>query len=187
MLVFLDTEFTNLLRPELLSIGMVTLDGHEFYAELDLKCEAGQRRVKAASDFVRGRDVLGQWGAVPDAACSNLELGSRCARWLFGIAARDRTASVPSVEIAFDYSTDYELLEFALRDAGHWDRAHELVRPANIARLVATIEGELAAESRFDDMRSRGLKRHHALADAHALRASYERVKLVALNRSRTP
>ena len=34
MLVFLDTEFTNLLCPQLLSVGMVTLDEREFYAEI---------------------------------------------------------------------------------------------------------------------------------------------------------
>ena len=33
MLVFLDTEFTDLLNPELLSLGLATLDGREFYAE----------------------------------------------------------------------------------------------------------------------------------------------------------
>ena len=37
MLVFLDTEFTDLLNPELLSLGLATLDGREFYAELDVK------------------------------------------------------------------------------------------------------------------------------------------------------
>ena len=35
MLIFLDTEFTGLIAdPQLISIGLVTLDGQEFYAEL---------------------------------------------------------------------------------------------------------------------------------------------------------
>ena len=38
MLVFLDTEFTDLLNPELLSLGLATLDGREFYAELGKPC-----------------------------------------------------------------------------------------------------------------------------------------------------
>ena len=63
MLVFLDTEFTNLLCPQLLSVGMVTLDGREFYAEIDLNTDCGKHRVKASSDFVRNGDVLAQWGA----------------------------------------------------------------------------------------------------------------------------
>ena len=33
--LFLDTEFTALLYPELFSLGLVTLDGAEHYAELD--------------------------------------------------------------------------------------------------------------------------------------------------------
>lgn len=34
MLIFLDTEFTDLTSPELLSIGMVSEGGREFYAEI---------------------------------------------------------------------------------------------------------------------------------------------------------
>lgn len=41
MLIFLDTEFTDLLNPELLSLGLVTLDGREHYGELDLSTETG--------------------------------------------------------------------------------------------------------------------------------------------------
>lgn len=44
MIVFLDTEFTDLHHPALLSIGLVTLDGREFYAELDLTTDAGKAR-----------------------------------------------------------------------------------------------------------------------------------------------
>ncbi len=33
MLVFLDTEFTQFHRPDLISIGLVAEDGREFYAE----------------------------------------------------------------------------------------------------------------------------------------------------------
>ncbi len=52
MLIFLDTEFTGLLNPELLSLGLVTLDGREFYAELDLTTDTGKARIKASSAFV---------------------------------------------------------------------------------------------------------------------------------------
>lgn len=33
MLVFLDTEFTAFVRPDLISIALVAEDGREFYAE----------------------------------------------------------------------------------------------------------------------------------------------------------
>jgi hypothetical protein len=179
MLIFIDTEFTDLLDPQLLSLAMVTLDGHEFYAELDLDSDLGRERVKLASEFVRHCDVLEQWGAVPGAACAGLELGMRSGNWLIEQA---RKAGGP-VEVAFDYSVDWELLIDALQECGPWEQAGRLVRPVNIAALVATIEGELAAEARLADMRKRGLRRHHALADAQALRAAYEAVKLAHLRR----
>ena len=68
MITFLDTEFTDLLAPQLLSIGLVTLGGREHYAELDLATAAGQARVKACSEFVRYGGVLDLWGQVPGAA-----------------------------------------------------------------------------------------------------------------------
>lgn len=45
MIFFLDTEFTDVLVPELLSLGLVTLHGCEPYVELNLSNEAGKGRV----------------------------------------------------------------------------------------------------------------------------------------------
>ena len=53
MLVFLDTEFTDLLQPQLLSLGLAALNGREFYADLDLTTSIRKARVKASTDFVR--------------------------------------------------------------------------------------------------------------------------------------
>jgi hypothetical protein len=47
MLVFLDTEFTDFVRPELISIALVAEDGREFYAERT------DYRHDDCSDFVR--------------------------------------------------------------------------------------------------------------------------------------
>lgn len=33
MLIFLDTEFTDFARPDLISLALVSEDGREFYAE----------------------------------------------------------------------------------------------------------------------------------------------------------
>ena len=73
MLVFLDTEFTDLLNPELLSLGLVTLDGREHYAELDLTTEAGKARAKASSAFVQS-GILDMWGLVPGATGTQWEM-----------------------------------------------------------------------------------------------------------------
>lgn len=52
MIVFLDTEFASLDKPELRSLGLVTLDGREHYVELDLETDTGRARRRASSDFV---------------------------------------------------------------------------------------------------------------------------------------
>jgi hypothetical protein len=180
VIVFLDTEFTDLLRPQLLSLGLVSLDGRELYAELDLATEMGKARVKSSTDFVRYGDVLTQWGLVPGAIGTEWEMGRRAGEWLLGLAAEDTS----KLEIAFDSSTDYELLEAAIRESGLWDQVREVVLPVNVNAVTGTITGELAAEECFRELgkrSSRGLKRHHALADALALRAAYISVKTVAM------
>ena len=47
MLIFLDTEFTAFMRPDLISIALVSEDGREFYAERT------DYRQADCSDFVR--------------------------------------------------------------------------------------------------------------------------------------
>jgi hypothetical protein len=174
---FLDTEFTDLVHPELLSLGLVTLDGREHYVELDLTRDIGRARVKASSDFVRFEGVLDMWGLIPDAACDYTEMGRRTGEWLLRLAAE----SGSRVEVAFDYSTDFELMEYAIRDSGLWDRVREVVTPVDVGPLTGSPEGEIAAEECFRELRRRGLGRHHALADANALRAAYIAVKAVAM------
>lgn len=179
MIVFLDTEFTDLLRPQLLSLGLVALDGREFYAELDLTTDSGVALTKASTDFVRNGGVLGQWGKVPVATGTPWELGRRAGEWLLELAAE----SGGKVEVAFDYTADFELLELAIRDSGLWDQVREAVVPIDVDPLTGTITGELAAEECYRGLAHRGLYRHHALADALALRAAYLRAKTKILER----
>lgn len=177
VLIFLDTEFTDLLNPELLSLGLVTLDGREHYAELDLTTDTGKARVKASSDFVRYGGIFDMWGLVPGSTGTEWEMGRRTGEWLLGLAAE----SGAKIEVAFDYSMDYELMEYVIRDAGIWDQVREVVLPVNVNPITGTITGEMGAEACFRELRKRGLKRHHALADALALRAAYIDVKAEAL------
>lgn len=172
-LAFLDTEFTDLLHPELLSLGLVSVDGlDEHYVELNLGTDIGNARAKACGEFVRG-GVLDLWGLVPGATCTEWEMGRRTGEWLLGLAEKSGTR----VEVAYDYSTDFELLEYAIRDSGLWDRVREVVIPVNVSSITGTIEGELAAEASYRETGRRGLRRHHSLSDALALRAAYVRVK----------
>lgn len=109
------------------------------------------------------------WGLVAGAAATFLEMGRRTGEWLSKLAEDSRTR----VEVGLDYSTDYELMEHALREPGLWDRVREVLSPVNVGALNETLEGELAAEECFREMHRRGLARHHALTDANALRAAY--------------
>jgi hypothetical protein len=172
-IAFLDTEFTDLVHnPELLSLGLVTLDGREHYVELDLTTPEGLARRRGAGAFAKHGPVLEQWGRVPSAACSYLEMGARTAAWL-----RERAAAAGGrIEVAYDYAMDWELFEYLLRDAGEWEWMRDILVPVDIDHVVARIEGELAAEAAFERIaRERDLRRHHALADAWALRAAYAR------------
>jgi len=63
MLVFLDTEFTDFVRPDLISLALVSEDGREFYAERT------DYYTTRCSDFVK-ETVLPLLGRVPDAACT---------------------------------------------------------------------------------------------------------------------
>ena len=179
-IVFLDTEFTDLLDPELLSIGLVALARQEgpaeFYVELDLGTAIGQARRNASSDFVR-YGVFELWGLVPGATCTQWEMGRRAGEWLLQVAKECGTR----VEVAYDYATDYELLEYAIRDSGLWGLVREVMTPVDVDKVTGTIDGELAAEDCFRSLSKRGLQRHHALADALALRAAYTAVKASAL------
>lgn len=67
MLVFLDTEFTRMDRPNLISLALVTEDGLEFYAE---RTDYDPRQC---SEFVRER-VLPQLGHVKDAGCTRFDI-----------------------------------------------------------------------------------------------------------------
>lgn len=180
MICFLDTEFTDLPVPELLSIGLVTLDCQEHYVELDLACEDGQRRHAKSSEFVR-EVVLDFWGVVPGAGCKLEEMGRRTGDWLLKTASR----SGQRIEVAFDYDADYALLEQVIRELDMWDAVCDLVSPVNVDCLTGTVDGELAAEEAFLALLRRGLGRHHALADARALRAAYVAAKGINLSNTR--
>lgn len=177
VLCFLSTEFIGPLQPELLSLGLVTLAGAEHYVELDLTSEVGQARKRASSNIVQHGGIVDMWGLIPGAACTELEMGSRTGEWLLQVAQDFET----HVDVAFDYSTDYELMKYAIRDAGLWDRVHEVVTPVDLGLLIGIPEGEIAAEGCFRELSSRGLARHHALADAIALKEAYVAVKDLAI------
>jgi hypothetical protein len=163
--VFLDTEFTNLETPSLLSLALVADDGREHYVELDMneRANAGQA-MEQASDFVRST-VLPMWSRVPCAAATYAEMARRTSAWL---------AALGPVEVLYDYSVDFELLErlLSVEEPG----ARPRLEPVHVGYLLDDADGKLAAARSLGLSTSQGLGEHHALADARALRARFHAV-----------
>jgi hypothetical protein len=171
LLAFLDTEFTDLaIWPRLLSVGIVTDHGsdREFYAEV-----TDPELLDATHRFGRGA-VLPQFGRVADAACTYAELGARLSVFL-----HDRVADLrlnESVELAFGYHLDWELIDRAMMETvpTSWTSTRRRIRPVNVHEIAGSGLGHVAAEAYFKSQVTAPVSRHHALCDARALRLAYE-------------
>lgn len=148
MNVFLDTEFSDLLAPKLISIGMVADSGEEFYAELPFNRDE-------CSPFVKDI-VLPLLGREPFAACEALELRGKILSWLQIVRRKGENLLILS-----DSAIDLKLIHGVLGQS----------LPSWVGTSVAEYEiGELLVEDFF---KREGLPRHHALYDARANRYAY--------------
>lgn len=166
--VFLDTEFTTLevhRTPWLLSIGMVTQDGREFYVELDTSLDRSYRT--RCTQWVRGH-VLTQFRRFPGKTMSAIKMAEATAAWL------EELGKEGPIEICYDYSWDFSFLESALEKAGNVT-CH--IEPTIIGYLLEDQDGIDASDAsiKISEETDR-IKEHHALADARALRARFEAV-----------
>lgn len=153
MLLFLDTEFTDFIDIDLISIGLVSEDGSAtFYAERN------DYRREAASDFVRDA-VLPQLGQQPENSCSREELTRRLYEWLQGFPG--------AVQIACDSTHDRDLLWDALEDEPPTN-----LDPA-VVKLAWQSEDRVFNEAVCKYHGQPGRPRHHALHDAQALRCGW--------------
>lgn len=154
MLVFIDTEFTNLEKRTLISIALVAQDGREFYAECT------DYPAAQCSDFVR-EIVLPLLGRVPGAACSQSELTGRLRDWFDGLEA--------PVTIVFDYLGDWLLL---LQACGGDKPPASLVDKLHLGQYSITHPVFEQAQNAVYAQDQR-FAQHHALADARALKVGY--------------
>lgn len=154
MIVFVDTEFTDFIDCDLISIGLVTDCGtREFYAERT------DYEASWCSSFAT-YDVIPLLGRDQRAQKSRAQLHTALWRW-FG--------KLGDVYIAYDYANDWDLLMDALVDFRHTQR------PSNIVGRI-----DLRAYM-FDSVYTRAMnafyreqgQRHHALMDAKAHRAGW--------------
>lgn len=155
MLVFLDTEFTNLARSDLISIGLVAEDGREFYAERTDYFET------QCSDFVR-ETVQPLLGRVPGAACSRPELTDRVREWF-------KQLPEPAT-VVFDSEKDWLLLAVAMLGRPHSKP------PGDFAKRLY-LDSSIITQPVFEQAQkltyTQDWPMHHALADARALMAGH--------------
>ena len=155
MLVFLDTEFTDFLRPDLISIALVAEDGSEFYAERTDYCK------DHCSDFVR-ETVLPLLGGVPDAACTQSELTQRLRDWF---------EQLPEpATIIYDFESDWLLLADAILGRTYKNPPANFGEPLHLGNSSIT---HPVFERAQNLTYTQDWPPHHALADARALRAGY--------------
>lgn len=155
MRVFLDTEFTKLTYPDLISLALVSEDGREFYAERT------DYNSSSCSDFVR-ETVLPLLGRVPGAACTNKELTDRVRAWF--------TALPEPATIIFDYETDWHLLAVAILGRPQKNPPDNFATPLYLDSSAMTHPVfEQASHLSY----SPDWPPHHALADARALMAGH--------------
>ena len=155
MLVFLDTEFTSFVRPDLISIGLVAEDGREFYAE-----RTDYRRDECTA-FVC-ETVLPLLGRVPGAACSRPELTCRVREWFEALPER--------ATIVFDFERDWLLLADAYLGSENQEPPANVSERLHLDRFAITHPLFEQAQNRTY---STDWPPHHALADARALRTGY--------------
>lgn len=146
--IFIDTEFTDFFNIHLISIGLVTDAGEEFYAEVPFP-------DSACSAFVR-EAVIPLLVRIPNSTCDSSELPGRLLSWLKIVKQRGL-----DIAICFDYQSDWDLFADALDNSvPTW--CHPKYIGNNISELLL-----------FDFHKKNNLPRHHALYDARANRYAY--------------
>ncbi|MBB3196885.1 hypothetical protein [Roseateles terrae] len=169
MRIFIDTEFIETTEgPCFISAAFLTDAGRQLYSEITV-AEAEDLLRHHPNPFVADQ-VLPQLGRVPGVPWA--EIGAHLLHWLDSLGADD-------VEIVYDYNVDFLLVEQLLASSDAPLAA--TMRAAHVGYLLDDLEGKAAAESAWHALEAtHGIARHHALADAYALRARFEAVHRVA-------
>lgn len=167
--VFLDTEFTDFIGADLISIGLKAETGEEFYGEnLDFNRKLASQFVVDNVYPLLDHDKYG---------LRELELAARVGRWLEDLPCE-------RIEVFVDYPTDWELLCGLLRDdlPKFATEVNFTVLLETQCLLAAARAGDTgaAAAARFARARDQfyreflahfqetGEAQHHALSDARA-------------------
>jgi hypothetical protein len=159
MLIFFDTEFTDLsMDPRLISIGMISEDGREFYAEVKDDYAMPIRYSSFVQEAVLPHLTGGE--ALMPIDMLTLRLGN----WLesFGQPVRLATDSL---------SWDWPWIQEIFYLPGTWP-ANVDGKPASLYDLIDSPYFDRGVEDAFANHIPK-LRRHHALDDAKANRIAY--------------
>lgn len=146
--IFIDTEFTDLLDPVLISLGMVSTRGEELYIEVPFPMDKCTQFVHEAVLPLLGREPH----AFVELEAAHLHIYT----WLENVR-RDRE----SIHICTDYQADWDL--FCNVMGGHmpsWVHHKPIGRDINKLLL-------------YSFHKKTGLPEHHALYDARANQYAY--------------
>jgi hypothetical protein len=147
MRIFLDTEFTDFVDTQLISIGLVAESGQQFYAELN------DFDLARCSRFVVDA-VLPQLYKNPAQLMSTFQVRECLMNWLAQFSSQNPV-------ICYDFYGDLELFQNLMTGA----------TPSWLSHLnVYPWIDQVVLEQFFEDL---GLSRHHALNDAIANRFAY--------------
>jgi hypothetical protein len=157
MRVFYDTEFTTLMtKAELISVGLVTEDGQEFYAEVCFD-------KSQCSDFVK-EVVIPLLDGNIEQRMKPTELATKLSDWLNELGE--------DIVLVSDSTWDYYVLNPVFAPHG----GLQALSPSTKLQIAPFIE-DTHARIRFGEayseyfLRNPG-KQHHALHDAKALRSA---------------
>ena len=154
MLIFFDTEFTNLhVSSKLISIGLISEDGQEFYAEMT------DTYLKShCTDWVKD-NVLTLLDASEEQLMTRDEMAIQLCAWIEGFGT--------PVMLACDSEAwDWRWIQKLYATSDKW--------PINLAQkpVILKFNNEVF-NAAVDGAFTSGLRRHHALDDAKANRTGW--------------
>ncbi len=169
--LFLDTEFVPRPEPLLLSLALTDGQGWHVYGALDASGPRLRNALARANRVVR-TEVLPQLALAGPVHVGLPQLGRALSQAL-------EASGVAAWQVAYDFHTDFDLLEQALRAADRWAGEagwSRRLEPVHVGYLLGEPSAHDAMHDSWAASEKEGLRRHHALSDARALAAAFRAV-----------
>lgn len=180
--IFIDTEFTDVMNPRLISIGLITAGGEQLYVALEINDWGG---ANACTEFVQ-EEVLPKLVELNPVVLSRKAAGQHIHDWLQREFSRrqrnfydsgqqeinvETMSPTLQIECISDAVIDATLLKELLPSVPSWltfSLVQNKLHGGPLAQLFAGID---------EHFRQQPEQRHHALHDARALRAAWMQVQ----------